>query len=97
MGQMAELNLAACRDENVRLRAAVGKLQGMVNGLLGQDRRGAVEVAMVSACLGAGQIAADAVRNGRTAARLYIEALTAEAEEAPAAEAEKGASDVAGE
>jgi hypothetical protein len=95
---MAELNLAAVREENVRLRAAVGKLQGMVNGLLGQDRRGAMEVAFIAAALHAStedgwrdddQYVKEVIEIGRRTARLYIEELTAEAEEAPdAAEGE---------
>lgn len=90
MGQMAELNLAACREENVRLRAAVGRLQGMVNGLLGQDRRGAMEVVFIGAALHASteggwrddddQYVKEVIEIGRRTARLYIEALTAEAE-----------------
>lgn len=108
MGQMADLKLSAVLEENGRLRAAVGRLQGMLNMVQARDRAMEMEQRFIGAALTGMMLAAkngalytslssEAITAGRTTARIYIEALTAEAAEAPAAEAEKGAGDVAGE
>ncbi|MFA7209666.1 MAG: hypothetical protein WC120_05330 [Parcubacteria group bacterium] len=96
MGQMVGLNLAACREENVRLRAAVGRLQGMLNAVGARDRAMEMEQRFIAsyAPLFPPEHQSGAIRAGRDLARLYIEQLTAE--EAEATE-EKGASDVEGE
>lgn len=89
MGQMAELNLAACREENCRLRALVLQQQRVIAGMQERDRAGAIEVAFVAAALSGVDLETSwdedsgiekAVRRGRTAARLYIAQLMAEAE-----------------
>jgi len=88
MGNMADLKLAACMEENGRLRRSLTEAMGALAAARDGDRMMSVEVQMISALLSNPSVARaegieievplSVVKIGRSAARLYFEQLAAE-------------------
>lgn len=88
MGSMAEMNLAATRQENVQLRQECQRLAGIIESMRAQDRLTALRAQFVAAELTDSNLAEDqAVDGGFYAADLFVARLKAEAEAAMAEEA----------
>lgn len=88
MGSMAEMNLAATRQENVALRQECQRLAGIIEAMRAQDRLTALRAQFVAAELTDSNLAEDqAVDGGFYAADLFVARLKAEAEAAMAEEA----------
>ena len=94
MGTLADLSLAQARQENMALRGALSRAEGMIRGMQARERVMEMEQVFIGAALGAcvgaslaggsippadSSIVSTAITLGRTTARLYIEALSAEA------------------
>lgn len=91
MGQMADLNLAACREENVRLRGIVVQQQRAMEAMRERDRVGAMEIAFIAAALQTQAVSIgrqvdrseridECISIGRETARKYVEQMISEAE-----------------
>jgi hypothetical protein len=82
---MSELELAAAREENGRLKAAVKQMQRTIVGIQERDRVGAIEVSFIGAALArceswSEESLCKAVEVGRKVARLYVDMLVLEVE-----------------
>lgn len=88
MGSMAEMNLAATRQENVALRQECQRLAGIIEAMRAQDRLTALRAQFVAQSLESRGVDA-AIETGFAAADKFVERLKAEAEAAMA----KGAKD----
>lgn len=83
MGQMAELNLAATRQENVELRAELQRLHMIIEGMRAVDRMNVLRAQFVAAELSDPNIGEEAaIEGGFKAADLFVERLKAEAKDA---------------
>ena len=80
MGQMADLNLAAVRQENLALREALRRAEVAIRGMQARERVMELEARFIAAGISSGEAMTSegAIRSGREVARLYIEALSAE-------------------
>ena len=89
MGSMADMNLAATRQENVALRKECQRLAGIIEAMRAQDRLTALRAQFVAAELADQRIGCEesAIDGGFRAADLFVARLKAEAEAAMAEEA----------
>ena len=92
MGSMAEMNLAATRQENVQLRRECQRLAGIIEAMRAQDRLTALRAQFVAAELADRRTGCEesAVDGGFRAADFFVARLKAEAEAAMADEAKNG-------
>ncbi|MEN6425995.1 MAG: hypothetical protein ABFE13_11565 [Phycisphaerales bacterium] len=85
MGIGEQLNAAALKQENMGLRAELARARGMLRAISAQNQAMEMEVKFIAAALNRFVIWPEenvlaAISAGRLAARLYIEQLSAEAE-----------------